>query len=110
MSSASAPARRREPFRIPLWFGTCVLLAIAAFFLWEEHRVHLFGALPYVLLFLCPIIHLFMHRGHGAQDVSSADDHHSARGGVAGRPHEAQFDRMTAPVARDSPRGLKSPR
>jgi len=55
----------REPWRIPLWLGLCFFLAIAAFFLWEEHRAHLLGALPYVLLVLCPLIHLFMHRGHG---------------------------------------------
>ena len=39
-------------------------LAIAAFFLWEEHNAHLLGALPYVLLLLCPLMHLF-HAGHG---------------------------------------------
>jgi len=39
-------------------------LAIAAFFLWEEHKAHLLGALPYVLLLLCPLLHLF-HGGHG---------------------------------------------
>jgi hypothetical protein len=39
-------------------------LAIAAFFLWEEHKAHLLGALPYVLFLLCPILHLF-HGGHG---------------------------------------------
>ncbi len=42
-------------------------LAIAAFFLWEEHKAHLLGALPYVLLLLCPLLHLF-HGGHGGQD------------------------------------------
>lgn len=47
------------------WVGACVFLAIAAFFLWEEHRAHLLGALPYLLLLLCPVVHLFMHRGHG---------------------------------------------
>ena len=36
-----------------------------AFFLWTEHRAHLLGALPYVIFLLCPLIHLFMHRGHG---------------------------------------------
>ena len=41
-------------------------LAVAAFFLWEEHQAHLLGALPYVLLLLCPLLHLF-HGGHGAQ-------------------------------------------
>jgi hypothetical protein len=39
-------------------------LAVAAFFLWSEHRAHLFGALPYLLLLACPLMHL-MHRGHG---------------------------------------------
>ena len=57
-----------EPFRIPVWFGLCLFLAIAAFFLWEEHRAHILGALPYALLLLCPIIHLFMHREHGGHD------------------------------------------
>lgn len=40
-------------------------LGIAAFFLLTEHRVHLFGILPYLLLLLCPFMHLFMHGGHG---------------------------------------------
>ena len=38
--------------------------AIAGFFLWEEHKAHLLGALPYVLLLACPLMHLF-HGGHG---------------------------------------------
>ena len=54
--------------RIPVWLGLCLFLAIAAFFLWEEHRAHIFGALPYALVLLCPIIHLFMHRRHGGHD------------------------------------------
>ena len=42
-----------------------VFLAIAAFFLFEEHRAHLLGALPFLLLLACPLMHLFMHGGHG---------------------------------------------
>ena len=42
-----------------------VFLAIALFFLWSEHRAHLYGALPYVLLRACPLMHFFHHRGHG---------------------------------------------
>lgn len=38
-------------------------LAVAAFFLWAEHRAHLLGALPYLLLLACPLMHLF-HHGH----------------------------------------------
>ena len=40
-------------------------LAIAGFFLLTEHRAHLLGALPFVLLALCPLLHLFGHGGHG---------------------------------------------
>jgi Protein of unknown function (DUF2933) len=43
-------------------------LAVAAFYLYAEHRAHLYGALPYLLLLLCPLLHLFMHRGHGKHD------------------------------------------
>ncbi|KAF0191464.1 MAG: hypothetical protein FD165_1798 [Gammaproteobacteria bacterium] len=39
--------------------------AIAAFFLFSEHRAHAFGVLPYLLLLACPLMHLFMHRDHG---------------------------------------------
>lgn len=45
--------------------GWVVLAAIAAYFLLTEHRAHLFGALPYLLLLACPLMHVFMHRGHG---------------------------------------------
>ena len=38
-------------------------LAIAAFFLWSEHRAHLLGILPFALLLVCPLLHLF-HGGH----------------------------------------------
>lgn len=41
-------------------------LAVAAFFLWTEHRAHLLGVLPYLLILACPLMHLFHHgRGHG---------------------------------------------
>lgn len=49
--------------RRAIWGGYC-FLAVAAFFLWTEHRAHVLGALPYVIALACPIIHLFMHRGH----------------------------------------------
>lgn len=65
MSLPASANTRPKPRRLsPVW-ALCLLLAIAAFFLWEEHRVHILGAVPYVLLLLCPAIHLLMHRGHG---------------------------------------------
>lgn len=50
-------------------------LGIALFFLISEHRAHLFGILPYVVLLACPFMHLFMHRGHG---------HHGGHPGASG--------------------------
>jgi uncharacterized membrane protein HdeD (DUF308 family) len=38
---------------------------VAAFFLVTEHRAHLFGFLPWLLFLACPLMHLFMHHGHG---------------------------------------------
>jgi hypothetical protein len=48
------------------WIG---FAAIAVFFLFTEHRAHLFGALPFVLLLLCPLLHMFHHGGHGGHGV-----------------------------------------
>lgn len=42
-----------------------VFAVIAAFYLWTEHQAHLFGVLPYLLILACPVMHLFMHHGHG---------------------------------------------
>ena len=39
--------------------------AIAAFYLFVEHKAHLLGAAPYLLLLACPLMHVFVHRGHG---------------------------------------------
>jgi hypothetical protein len=55
-------------------FVLIAFLVIAAFFLWEEHKAHLLGALPFAILALCPLLHLFMHRGHGGH--SAGDERH----------------------------------
>lgn len=49
--------------------------AIAAYFLWTEHRAHVIQFLPYALLLLCPLLHLF-HGGHGGGGNSQHKDHH----------------------------------
>lgn len=46
-------------------FLVLICLAIVAFFVLTEHRAHFFGALPYLLLLACPLLHIFMHRDHG---------------------------------------------
>lgn len=52
-----------------VFFG---FLAIAAFFLLTEHRAHLYGTWPFLLLALCPLLHFFHHRGHGKHEEESS--------------------------------------
>ena len=55
--------------------------AISLFLLLSEHRAHVLGALPYLLLLSCPLMHLFMHHGHGHDGRDSTDEHpHSGEG------------------------------
>ena len=54
-------------------------VAIAGFLLFTEHQAHVIGALPYLILLACPLMHLFMHRGHG---------HHAGHGEHARRSEE----------------------
>lgn len=75
-------ADNEDVFRIPVWLATCMFVGMAVFLLWEENKVHIMGALPYLLLLACPLIHLFMHRGHGRSShhtdggpVEKEDDH-----------------------------------
>jgi hypothetical protein len=64
---------REERYRQRLRWGLGVFLAVAFFFLWQEHRAHLLGALPWLLLLACPAMHFFMHRGHGHRSHASSD-------------------------------------
>lgn len=56
-------AGRHRPW--PMWIALIGFLAVGGFFLLTEHRAHVFGALPYLLVLACLLMHLFMHRGHG---------------------------------------------
>ena len=56
--------QRSSGLRLGSRFVLCAFLAIAGFYLLTEHTAHVFGILPYLLVFLCPILH-FLHGGHG---------------------------------------------
>jgi hypothetical protein len=57
----------------PTGLALLAFLAIAAFFLFTEHRAHFFGILPYLLLIACPLLHLFMHGKHGGHGEGGGD-------------------------------------
>lgn len=59
-----------------------MLLVIALFYLAREHYGHLSQLLPYLILLLCPLMHLFGHHhgGHGRHGDAvppTRDEHRS---------------------------------
>jgi hypothetical protein len=51
-------------------------LIVAGYFLFTEHRAHLGGVLyylPFLFLLACPLMHFFMHGGHGGHDHGKRD-------------------------------------
>ena len=59
-----------QPSKGSFWLSTNGLAAIgliaaALYFLLAEHRAHFLMVLPYLILLLCPLLHIFMHGGHG---------------------------------------------
>jgi hypothetical protein len=71
-----------DPDPPPFWRsrGSLALLVVAAvggFLLFTEHRAHVLGFLPYAFLLACPLMHMFMHRGHhhgGHGNTGRTDD------------------------------------
>ncbi len=68
------PAFWRSPGGIAL----AVVIAVAGFYLITEHTAHVFGVLPYLLILACPLMHVFMHHGHGGHthEPTKPDDEH----------------------------------
>ena len=70
MSDRDQGARHERASRWAWWF----FAAVALFYLLTEHRAHLFGALPWLLLLACPLLHFFMHGRHGKHHGHAAHD------------------------------------
>ena len=76
-SSLPPPARRRYARS-----GFYLLLAVAAFYLLAEHRVHVAASLrwlPLLLLLACPLSHLLGHHGPRSRHHGGGDDDSSSR-------------------------------
>lgn len=72
------------PFwRSPAGLTLLVAAAVGGFYLVTEHTAHLFGVLPYLFILACPLMHVFMHRGHGHGS-------HGHQHGQPGRPDDEQ--------------------
>ncbi|MBM2830665.1 MAG: hypothetical protein HW411_1455 [Gammaproteobacteria bacterium] len=60
-----------------------VFLGIILYFLMTEHWAHIVPYLPWLLLAACPLMHLFMHdgHGHGGHDHGGKHKHDSGEDG-----------------------------
>lgn len=47
-----------------LWLVIPAVVGLALLLL-SEHRQHVLDFLPFLILLFCPLMHLFMHHGHG---------------------------------------------
>lgn len=82
----SAPPFWRSRYAI----GLLVFGAVAVYFLLSEHREHFFGALPFLLLLGCLLMHVFMHGGHGR---------HGGHGGQGGAHEDHGVSKSGGSVA-----------
>jgi hypothetical protein len=58
-------------------FALMTLVAVAAaagFWLLRDHWGHALGFAPYLLFLACPLMHLFMHHGHGGHGHDHMQD------------------------------------
>ena len=72
IESRPAPARWVSRVLLVLFLG------IAAFFLWTEHRAHLLGALPWILLVACCVLLLLGLHDFHKHGVDSDETHRRA--------------------------------
>jgi hypothetical protein len=64
-----------------------VLFAIiGGFFIVAEHRAHLIPYLPWLFLAACPLMHVFMHHGHGGHQHHGSSDESERQSNAASSP------------------------
>lgn len=66
--------RSGEPLSRNTKLALLSALAIAGFFVLREHWSHALGLAPYLVLMLCPLMHLFghgHHHGHAGHEPES---------------------------------------
>lgn len=63
--------QRKQSFWVtPKGLAALGLIGAVTYFLLIEHRQHVWEFLPFLILLACPLMHLFMHGGHGGHGGS----------------------------------------
>lgn len=53
--------------------ATIVAVSVLGFLIYQGHGAHLLGYAPFLLILACPLMHIFMHGGHGGHQHSEED-------------------------------------
>jgi hypothetical protein len=59
----------------PKGMASLGLIGAASYFLLVEHQQHLAQWLPFLIIAICPLMHIFMHKGHSGH---GSHDHQNA--------------------------------
>src|SRR3989344_9203866 len=96
---------RYDGHTMNMWMGMGIcFLAVVAVFMLTGHRTHLVDFLPYLLILACPLMHMFMHRGHSHTDAEGCH-----RDGVARAQHYTMFNSFFGRFKRGSRPRSKDP-
>lgn len=85
-----------KPEGDPTWLfsrtglATATALAVLGFLVYRGHTAHLLGFAPYLLIFSCPLMHIFMHGRHGSHHPHN---HNESSGGCCGGGHDRDTER-----------------
>ena len=77
-------SQRAVWLRSPIGVAALIGLVLLALYLLTEHTAHVFVFLPFGIILLCPLMHMFMmggmhsgHGGHGNHDGHGDEPSHS---------------------------------
>jgi len=68
----------RSFWTTPTGWAALGLIGAASYFLLMEHSQHIFQFLPFLILLLCPLMHVFMHGSHGKHKNDEGSPHGKA--------------------------------
>ncbi len=76
MNDQNTHSRQDKKNNFVMW----IFMSFIAYLLIAEHWAHIVPYLPYLILLLCPLMHFFMHGGHGhghgdPEEHSSHENH-----------------------------------
>lgn len=71
-----APSGLRALIASPAGAALLGLVSAGALYALVAHTAHVMSLLPYAIFLLCPLMHLFMMRGHGRHGSGGDDQEH----------------------------------